>query len=350
MALACVAQVQAAPLSVAEIHGRDGAPWSTVPASSPIAAALQIAAESPAFQGTQALVVTHRGRVALAHFASDSDRAALWDGGEMTSGVVTLLYGILEAERRVPAPKDAVAEAVPEWRRDRLRGLMTWEDVLANQSGLSTRTPRVAPDRVVGRDVARGTLAVPASSTPGVRYQPNPANAQLLALAIEQGTGQPLSEVLSDRLWRPIGASDASWGVDRPQGHPLASCCLSATATDWARIGTLLAFHGRYADTAVVPRAWCLQMAVPTPGMPDLGWNLWRNEVGPSSVKAAERGEPFAAPDVVWLEGSRGQRVFAVPSMQLAVVRMGPEDGWDDSVALNAVIRAVRSASAAPAP
>lgn len=58
-------------------------------------------------------------------------------------------------------------------------------------------------------------------------------------------------------------------------------------------------------------------------------------------VKASE---PYAAPDLVYLEGYGGQRVWVVPSKKLVIVRIGvaQRTDWDDAAIPNAVLRGVR--------
>jgi hypothetical protein len=58
------------------------------------------------------------------------------------------------------------------------------------------------------------------------------------------------------------------------------------------------------------------------------------------TVKAAA---PFAADDVLFLDGAGGQRVYVIPSAGLTIVRIGkPAMAWDDSAMPNMILQGLR--------
>ena len=60
--------------------------------------------------------------------------------------------------------------------------------------------------------------------------------------------------------------------------------------------------------------------------------------------------EPFAADDVIYVDGFGGQRVYVVPSRELVIVRTGAaKTDWDDAIIPNAILRALKPAPAAAA-
>jgi CubicO group peptidase (beta-lactamase class C family) len=66
------------------------------------------------------------------------------------------------------------------------------------------------------------------------------ANTDLLGWVIERAAGRPLSAVMQDHLWRPMGAEhSASITLDRC-GAPRTTGGISATLRDFARLGQLL--------------------------------------------------------------------------------------------------------------
>jgi len=70
------------------------------------------------------------------------------------------------------------------------------------------------------------------------------SQTETLGLVLMAATGKRLSDYLSEKIWKPMGAEDeASWTVD---GHnqEQAYCCLAARLRDYARFGLLLARDG----------------------------------------------------------------------------------------------------------
>ncbi|TDJ44456.1 MAG: hypothetical protein E2O52_08455 [Gammaproteobacteria bacterium] len=58
--------------------------------------------------------------------------------------------------------------------------------------------------------------------------------------------------------------------------------------------------------------------------------------------------EPFAADDVVFLDGLGKRQLYIVPSQELVILRTGPNDfGWDDSRLPDILIRALQGKDAA---
>jgi CubicO group peptidase (beta-lactamase class C family) len=58
-------------------------------------------------------------------------------------------------------------------------------------------------------------------------------------------------------------------------------------------------------------------------------------------VKASQ---PYAAQDLMFLDGYGGQRVYIVPSKQLVIVRIGvaQRNDWDDAALPNMILRGLR--------
>ena len=89
----------------------------------------------------------------------------------------------------------------------------------------------------------------------GTAFSYKTINTQVLCWLIERATGRRLSDLMSERLWAPIGAEcDASLGVDST-GAGFGGGGLSATVRDLARFGEMLRNHGQHGGVQVVPSA-----------------------------------------------------------------------------------------------
>lgn len=80
-------------------------------------------------------------------------------------------------------------------------------------------------------------------------------NTDLLGWVIERATGQRYADLVSERLWQPLGASRSAYiTVDR-LGAPRCAGGFCATTRDLARVGQLLVQDGERDGRAIVSRA-----------------------------------------------------------------------------------------------
>jgi CubicO group peptidase (beta-lactamase class C family) len=81
-------------------------------------------------------------------------------------------------------------------------------------------------------------------------------NTDLLGWVIERATGRRYADLVSELLWRPMGAERSAYiTVDR-LGAPRCAGGFCATARDLARVGQMLVEGGFAAGRQVVPEAW----------------------------------------------------------------------------------------------
>ncbi len=96
-----------------------------------------------------------------------------------------------------------------------------------------------------------------ADAVHGARFSYRSIETDVLAHAMQRVSGQSLAQILSERLWQPLGcADDASITVDRT-GYGLACGGISATLRDMARFGLMLLANGRAGGRQIVPAEWC---------------------------------------------------------------------------------------------
>ncbi len=94
----------------------------------------------------------------------------------------------------------------------------------------------------------------------------------MLGLILARVEGKPLADLLSERIWKPMGAeAEATWNLDRPGGLEKAFCCINATARDFARLGLLVTDQGRAGGTRIIPARWIDRIGTPARRAVD-GW------------------------------------------------------------------------------
>jgi CubicO group peptidase (beta-lactamase class C family) len=175
-------------------------------------------------------------------------------------------------------PEALVTDYLPELEATGWRGA-TLQHVLDMTSGTRFDETYTEPDSDVGKmDYASGWKPAPegvdASDWPtsiwdqitgltmaevvhGTRFDYRSIETDVLAHAMERVTGQRLPQILSERLWQPLGcAEDASVTLDRA-GYGLACGGISASLRDMARFGLALLHNGKLNGRQAISEAWC---------------------------------------------------------------------------------------------
>ncbi len=334
----------------AVVTGQPG-PWlpvakagfTTLPAASLAAAAAWVEQRE-----TNALIIIHKGKVQLERYWNGMQPDELANGRALTRTITPMLLGFAVESGKLGL-EDPLDKFITEWRDDP-RGRITVRQLAQNVSGLEV-APSIPPRIVYGNkdlylayggDVVRAAMNYPAVLAPGTRFELAQENTQLLALVIERATGTTVQTLLSERVWKPIGAADAAFQLDRPGGVARVMCCMRATPRDWARVGLLLAQDGKWEGKQVLPAGWVQTMATPSVRNVNFGLGLWLGS--PYDAKRerlwAPQSEPFLADDVRFMQGGGYRTVYIVPSKQLVIFRHGKEVAdWDNAALVNTILR-----------
>jgi CubicO group peptidase (beta-lactamase class C family) len=91
------------------------------------------------------------------------------------------------------------------------------------------------------------------------------ADTDLLGWVCERAAGTRMADLVSARIWQPIGAEqDAAITCDAV-GTAIHDGGISSTARDLARFGQILLDDGRRGDTQVIPQPWLADSWTPGP-------------------------------------------------------------------------------------
>lgn len=280
--------------------------------------ALAAAAEYAAAQGSLALIVARHDHIVLERYWQGSSFDTLTDAQSFTRVLAALATGAAISHRRIGWPDEPIGYILRELARDP-RSAITVRNLMQLSSGLAPAAPSRAPwseaaRERYGTDIVAAALARPLAGVPGETWAPQPADPQLLALALERATRERYASYLSEVLWQRIGASDAWLYLDRPAGAAHADCCMLARQGDWIRVAELLLGDGNYRGYEIIRPGWVSAMRLPARANHDYGAYLRLN------AAAAGAREPFIAPDTYAVDNEGGNRLWLIPSLQLAVL------------------------------
>ncbi len=294
-------------------------------------AGLAAAAAYAAAHGSRALIIARHDHIVFERYWQGSSFDTLVDAQSFTPLLAALAAGAAMSHRLIGWPDEPVGAFISEWAQDP-RGAITVRNLMQMSSGL-------APLPIAGAgDPLASALHAALVTQPGTRRVEQAADPQLLALVVERATRQRYASYLSQALWRRIGAADAWLWLDRPGGSAHADCCMIARQGDWIRVGELLVRDGNYRGGEVIRPGWVGLMRVPAVADARYGAYLRLAPENPGG------GELYAARDLFVAGGGGGNRLWLVPSLQIAILctgeAAGRDPGWEDSRIPNLVIRA----------
>ncbi|GAB5412626.1 MAG: serine hydrolase [Congregibacter sp.] len=88
------------------------------------------------------------------------------------------------------------------------------------------------------------------------RFMYKSGTTDVIAWVLEAATGERFADLISPRLWIPMGAERSAAITVDVSGFTLASGGMMATLRDLGRVGLLMLNRGRVGDRQVVPAAW----------------------------------------------------------------------------------------------
>lgn len=218
---------------------------------------------------TDGLVVLHRGQVVYERYDHGMDASrkhSLWSVSKSFTGVIA--SDLVEAG--VIDPDATIGHYLPELNDS------AWADATVQQTlDMTTAVdytesldPRIGAGSV-DYLVAAGMIPV-GSQYPGPRrmidflkarkkngqhgsvFNYKTVDTEVIGLLISRVTGKDLPELLSGRLWGPLGAAHDGYFLVDGGGLAMAGSGLNATAHDLARFGEMLRLEGRFNGNQVL--------------------------------------------------------------------------------------------------
>lgn len=282
----------------------------------------------------EGLIVMHRGRVVYERYFNGLEPNDTHSWASMAKSVVGVMALELAAEGRLRLDMP-LGHYVPELA-DTPFGRATVQQNLDMQVALAYR-PDVPPD--LGLFTAAGLLppkpGMPSSiheflGTPGSVDTPHGAaffyqngSTEAVAWALSRVTGQPIAQLVSQRLWQPMGAqAPAFYTVDRQQ-TAFAADGMSSTLRDAARFAEVVRNGGRVGPRQVLaPDAVRRVLSTPPAANQALLQAAGRAGDGGTGYQNFW-WHPIRASGSVLANGRFGQRIYVDPRNELTLAQFG---------------------------
>jgi len=270
--------------------------------------------------------------------------ATLFPSWSVAKSIVSLLVGAA-VSRSALAETDRVSALLPDLKNNAVFSQITVRNLLDMASGIAVPEnydPRHPLTGTAGMYLTRdieGFVRDNAhlSFKPGSRGRYRSIDTELLGLILARVEGRPLAAILSERIWKPMGAqADATWNLDRAGGVEKAFCCINATARDFARLGLLVADQGREGPNRIIPARWIARIL--TPARRDVeGWQYsaqWWHAPG------GDDGDISAI-------GVYGQYIYVNRETGTVIVKLSDHGAEQDEIDTLSVMQAIAADLAA---
>jgi CubicO group peptidase (beta-lactamase class C family) len=265
--------------------------------------------------------------------SKDFDAATQHDVRSISKSVVSLLWGIAQAEGKMPPLNTPVLDLLPDLAdlKNQGRESITIAHLFSMSSGLDWNEPSTynARNDEFGlywrSSQSRYLFDRPMAAPAGTRYNYNGGGTAVLAQILTDRVGMSLPDYARKMLFEPLGITDWEWQNDI-RGRPLSFAGLRLRPRDMARIGRMVLgeekIPGRWQGKQIVPAVWLTDSLrghidmLNEPGW-QYGYQWWVGKIDALGVKRDWSGG----------FGNGGQRLFMVPELDLVVVITAGEYG-----------------------
>ena len=263
---------------------------------------------------TNAFIIVRDGKITFEGYYNGKTNKTILPSYSVAKTMTSLLIGQLIDEGKL-RESDTFVSLLPEFKANSSFDKVTIKDLLDMNSGIGVSDNY--PSGPAGWGVAIAQMYASTDSNwwlmnnrkmreePGTFAEYRSVNTLMLGLVIQRLTGNDLAMEMTNRIWQPMGADfDATWNVDKLNGHEKAFCCFNAIARDYARVGQAL----MTGTPKIASSAWLKRLSTPAVTL-DYGWGY-----------SAQMWHPY--PGVNLMLGLHGQYVYQDPANKTVIVKL----------------------------
>ncbi|RZK19316.1 MAG: class C beta-lactamase-related serine hydrolase [Pedobacter sp.] len=211
---------------------------------------------------TNAFMIIKNDTIIYERFADNTNQNTLHPSFSVVKSFVATLIGIAIDKGVISSTNDLVIKYLPELEKndERFKNL-TLQHVLDMRSGIDFDENKETPFSAItklyyGSSLKNQIAKLKMKGEPGMRFEYQSVNTQLLANILERASGRKIQDLLTEYLWQPLGAeSKGLWSLD-DQGNAKAFCCLNASAKDFAKLGSLYLKNGNWVGNQIISKKW----------------------------------------------------------------------------------------------
>jgi CubicO group peptidase (beta-lactamase class C family) len=244
-----------------------------------------------------------------------------------TKSINSILIGIAIDQKLIRSVDEKISTFFPEYGdifADGKRDAICLKHLLSMTAGLSwdewtnsytdVRNDHVAMNR--SNDPVRYALERPVVAAPGTKFAYSSGVSIVLGEIIYKVSGLRADKFAERHLFAPLGISEYSW-LRYPNGVVQTGGGLSLRPRDMAKIGYLVLQGGRWQEKQIVSERWLEESLKQHAPDAAYGYQWWLGQLQAGDRKVAVGGA----------QGRGGQFILVMPSVQMAAVFTGWNDG-----------------------
>ncbi len=287
---------------------------------------------------TDGFLVLHRGKIAAELYANLEPlaRHILFSVSKSVTGTLT---GILVAEGKLD-PDAPVTDYVPQVKSsayadctvrhvlDMTVDLAFVEDYLDTKGDFARYRAATGwnPPNPLFEDTSLHEFLATikaAQSRHGEKFTYISPNSDLLGWVLERASGKPFAQLMSEKLWQPMGAeADAFVTVDVKGGTRTAGG-INTTLRDLARFGELVRNDGQANGRQIVPQSWVTDIC--ENGSRD-AWAMGSMvRIFPHGSYRAKWYKANDSAETIYAIGIHGQWIYVNPQSQVTAVKFSSQ-------------------------
>jgi CubicO group peptidase (beta-lactamase class C family) len=273
---------------------------------------------------THAFLVIQNGKLLYEKYWDNYDTSRLSGSFSAAKSIISLLIGIALDEGKIKSLDEPVANYLPHFKEAGLDKVRI-KDLLTMSSGTNYKESdkgyfSMNASGYYGDDEEYMVSMMEAKEAPGVNWEYRSGDTQVLGLIVEKVFGDNISNLVSERFMKPMGAEvDALWLLDGSQKHEKAFCCFNGIARDYARFGQLILNKGKWGVKQIVSEKFINEATQPASYLKDptednkpvdyYGYQYWIFN--------------YRGYKIPMQNGLFGQYVYIIPEKNAIVVRLG---------------------------
>ena len=186
--------------------------------------------------------------------------------------------------------------------------------------------PRFGDSEFSDEDLAKFILSLPKGSDEhGLQFSYKSPNADLLGLVLEEISGLPLAQLISEELWMPLGCGPATITIDSKKMARTAGG-LSCSIQDLAMVGELMRAGGIHSGAALLNPMWVVDTFT---GGDKAAWSC--GEFVDSFPDGSYRNQFYAIGDgVLCAIGIHGQWIYIDAAKEVVIAKFSCQPTADD--------------------